>query len=211
MGAYGGEENCGWLPPATLANFAANPTSGKRPLTVDFTDLSSGSNTYWSWIFGDGDSSSVQNPTHTYNDTGLFTVSLTVAGPYGSDDTTMVDLIHVTEPPAMYLTVIPDTTAFPRGGELGFHVTATNNTQGTLSVEAWSDVTLPWGRLISPFGGPLPVNFGPGYTLEMHVSQGIPPIAPLGGPYLYCVSFGSFPDSILVQDCFEFDVVLGAD
>ncbi|NIQ09984.1 MAG: PKD domain-containing protein, partial [Gammaproteobacteria bacterium] len=39
------------------ADFAASPTSGTAPLTVNFTDLSSGSPTSWSWDFGDGGTS----------------------------------------------------------------------------------------------------------------------------------------------------------
>ncbi len=211
MGAYGGEENCGWLPPVSVANFDASPTSGERPLTVYFTDLSTGSNTSWLWVFGDGDSSSVQHPVHTYNESGTFSVSLTVSGPYGSDDTTMIDLIHVSEPPMVRLTVVPDTTSFPRGGRLGFSVSATNNTSETLCVDGWTDVTLPNGRLISPEVGPIPFMLGPGYTLNQHISRPIPTRAPLGGPYTYCVYVGVFPDSIMDMGCFEFDIVVGED
>ena len=47
--------------------------------TVDFTDLSIGA-TAWSWDFGDGNTSTVQNPSHTYSQTGTYTVTLTVNG-----------------------------------------------------------------------------------------------------------------------------------
>jgi parallel beta-helix repeat protein/predicted outer membrane repeat protein len=211
MGAYGGEENCGWLPPVAIANFDAEPTSGERPLTVEFTDLSTGSITSWSWDFGDGETSFLQHPVHTYDDSGTFSVSLTVSGPYGSDDTTMIDLIHVVEPPIMRLMVVPDSTAFPRGGELGFYVTATNNTSETICVDGWTDVTLPSGRLISPEAGPIPFTIGPDYTLEQHITRPIPPTAPLGGPYTYCVDVGVYPDSIIDMGCFDFDVVVGEE
>jgi PKD repeat protein len=61
--------------------FIATPQSGQPPLVVQFTDQSQaieGSIVSWAWNFGDGNISTVQNPTHTYTTQGLFTVSLTV-------------------------------------------------------------------------------------------------------------------------------------
>lgn len=78
-----------------LANFSASPVSGQAPLTVSFTDLSTNEPTSWNWDFGDGNSSSDNNPNHTYNTDGSYTVSLTVANNLGSDTKTMNDLIYV--------------------------------------------------------------------------------------------------------------------
>ena len=81
------------------ANFEANPTSGIAPLTVQFTDLSSGENIEtWEWDFNnDGVIDSYQqNPEYTYQDTGLYTVKLTIHyGPI-EDTATREDYIHVT-------------------------------------------------------------------------------------------------------------------
>ena len=74
-----------------------DPTSGKAPLTVKFTDKSQGDVTSWTWIFGDGGSSIQQNPTHTYLQAGSYTVSLTVDGPNGPDTATATDYISVSE------------------------------------------------------------------------------------------------------------------
>jgi len=52
------------LPPAP--DFSANVTNGLAPLSVRFTDKSTGSPTSWDWQFGDGNSSAVQNPVYTY-------------------------------------------------------------------------------------------------------------------------------------------------
>src|SRR5208283_5071609 len=41
------------VPPAPVASFTAVPTSGNAPLTVLFSDTSTGSPTSWSWTFGD--------------------------------------------------------------------------------------------------------------------------------------------------------------
>lgn len=67
------------------ASFSASPTSGEAPLTVSFSDTSTGDITSWSWDFGDGGSSTLQNPTHIYDSAGTYTAELTVTGPGGSD------------------------------------------------------------------------------------------------------------------------------
>jgi hypothetical protein len=84
--------------PTTSANFSADPTSGVAPLSVSFTDESTGNITSWHWSFGDGASSSSQNPSHTYTDPGTYTVSLTVSGPGGSDTETKADYIFADMP-----------------------------------------------------------------------------------------------------------------
>ncbi|HRS01153.1 MAG TPA: PKD domain-containing protein, partial [Bacteroidota bacterium] len=61
-----------------VVDFEANNTRGKVPFTVKFTDKTTGYRTYWNWDFGDGKSSPVQNPDHTYNVPGIYTVKLTV-------------------------------------------------------------------------------------------------------------------------------------
>jgi PKD repeat protein len=78
---------------AAQAAFTASPTSGRVPLAVTFTDQSSGDINAWAWDFGDGATSTEQNPTHTYRRPGTYTVSLTVSGPGGSDTETKPDLI----------------------------------------------------------------------------------------------------------------------
>ncbi len=85
--------------PAPVADFVGSPTSGSASLTVDFTDLSSGSPTSWAWDFGDGlGTSSVQNPTYTYDTPGKYTVELTVTALCGTDVESKFEYITVTEP-----------------------------------------------------------------------------------------------------------------
>ncbi|MCB5253413.1 MAG: SBBP repeat-containing protein [Candidatus Cloacimonadaceae bacterium] len=77
-------------PLAPLAEFSANLISGLEPLAVQFTDLSTpgtGGITAWQWDFGDGGTSSEQNPLHTYNQPGVYSVSLTVEGLFDLEDT----------------------------------------------------------------------------------------------------------------------------
>jgi PKD repeat protein len=82
--------------PAPVASFGANPTSGDKPLEVDFTDQSTGEVTSYAWDFGDGNTGIPQTPSHTYQTPGKYTVSLVVTGPSGSDAETKVDYITVT-------------------------------------------------------------------------------------------------------------------
>ena len=83
----------GGSPP--VADFAGTPTSGTAPLAVSFTDASTGA-TSWSWTFGDGATSTAQNPSHTYSAAGTYTVSLTVTNAFGSDTMTKNGYINVT-------------------------------------------------------------------------------------------------------------------
>ena len=80
------------------ADFTGSPTSGDYPLTVDFSDQSTGGPTSWDWTFGDGGTSTAQNPSHTYSAAGTYTVSLTVANADGSDMLERSNYINVTEP-----------------------------------------------------------------------------------------------------------------
>jgi PKD repeat protein len=79
-----------------VAGFTVEPMSGEAPLTVQFTDTSTGSITLWEWDFdNDGTvDSTEQNPSHIYNNLGTYSVCLAVTYPGGSDTETKID--HVT-------------------------------------------------------------------------------------------------------------------
>jgi PKD repeat protein len=77
------------------ADFSASPTTGPAPLSVNFTDQSTGDIISWLWDFGDGSSSNEQNPSHIYTDPGTYTVSLAVTDPEGSDTEVKNDYISV--------------------------------------------------------------------------------------------------------------------
>ncbi len=83
------------VPPRPVADFTGVPLSGTAPLTVDFTDQSTGTIDAWSWSFGDSGTSAAPNPQHEYLNPGNFTVSLTVTGPGGSDTEAEPDYITV--------------------------------------------------------------------------------------------------------------------
>jgi PKD repeat protein len=70
------------------AAFTLSPSSPMANQSVQFTDGSTGGPTSWFWAFGDGATSSLQHPSHTYAAAGTFTVSLTAANTFGSGTAT---------------------------------------------------------------------------------------------------------------------------
>jgi PKD repeat protein len=88
-------------PSAPVADFSAKPRSGNGPLVVQFSDMSTGHISSRLWDFGDGTTSTEQDPIHTYTyrDTPDYTVSLTVTGLGGADTETKTKYIHLNTPP----------------------------------------------------------------------------------------------------------------
>jgi PKD repeat protein len=98
-------------PLSPTADFSVNTTSGEAPLTVQFTDTSSGSVTSWSWDFDDDGNvdSAARHPEHTYGSAGTYSVSLTVSGPAGSDTEIKTGLITVSD---STVPGVPNSTGF---------------------------------------------------------------------------------------------------
>jgi beta propeller repeat protein len=67
-----------------VPDFTASPTADIVPARITFTDLSSGAPTSWLWDFGDGTTSTLQSPSHTYAAIGTYTVNLTAMNAFGS-------------------------------------------------------------------------------------------------------------------------------
>ena len=117
---------------APTALFSASPVSGTAPLQVTFTDQSSGSITGRLWDFGDGITSTLPSPTHTYTIAGVYTVTLTVSGPGGTNSLQRANLIVV------YLAPQADFTAWPRSGVVPLTVSFTNSSTGAYTGNLWS-------------------------------------------------------------------------
>lgn len=100
-----------------LADFSYDPISGIVPLTVVFTNLSTGEIDSWLWNFGDGQTSAELNPTHIYTVPGDYVVTLRVSGPSGSD--TKEALVSVFSTPfILTIEAAPGGTTDPAPGQL---------------------------------------------------------------------------------------------
>ena len=81
--------------PAPLrAQFTALNRIGSDRVVARFMDQSSGNITSRHWDFGDGTTSNEQNPVHLYDQRGVYTVTLTVSGPDGSDAKTKTGYVY---------------------------------------------------------------------------------------------------------------------
>lgn len=84
--------------PAISANFNLSSHEGVAPLTIVFSDLSSGGPTEWNWSYGDGFFSGDQNPVHTFINPGNYSIVLSVRNGSASDEIEISDCISVTMP-----------------------------------------------------------------------------------------------------------------
>jgi len=127
----------GALPPNAI--FSGTPTAGHAPLTVTFTDASTPGSapiTSWAWTFGDGGTSTLQNPSHTYTSNGSYTVSLAVTTSVGTDTETKPGYIDVTS------VAVPPTAQFsgtPREGVMPLTVQFTDTSApGSAPITSWA-------------------------------------------------------------------------
>ena len=131
-------------PPAPVAAFSADVTTGQAPLAVHFTDQSTNSPTSWAWTFGDGTTATTQSPSHTYAAAGTYDVTLTAtnAGGPGSLTRTGYIVVSAAPPPSGYsATVLADgPTSYWRLGETSG--TAMADSAGTNPGTAKGGVTL---------------------------------------------------------------------
>lgn len=103
--------------PTPDATFIANPwEAGIDNPEIHFTDLSTGNIESWSWTFGDSDGSSLQNPIHTYSDTGTYAVRLFIENEFGCRDSLIQNVVIY----PVYDIVIPNAFT-PTSNSNGFY------------------------------------------------------------------------------------------
>jgi M6 family metalloprotease-like protein len=68
-----------------VANFETSATNIFQGENISFNDFSSGTPTYWHWDFGDGNFSTEQNPVHSYNEPGNFSIELIITNNFFAD------------------------------------------------------------------------------------------------------------------------------
>ncbi len=118
-----------------VAEFSANTTSGVAPLSVVFTDESTNTPTSWSWTFGDGGTSTDEDPTHNYTTPGTYTVVLTATNSAGSDDETKTDYITVT---TAVVTPVAEFSANTTSGVAPLSVVFTDESTNTPTSWSWT-------------------------------------------------------------------------
>ena len=125
-----------------VAEFGANNTSACyspfRQFIVQFTDLTSGPASSWSWDFGDGTTDTVQHPVHAFIDTGYYSITLAVENPCGVDTITKSDFILVSDLLLNENTFIQvDTLSGPGDFTSEFQFTDVS-TAGIITSRSWS-------------------------------------------------------------------------
>jgi PKD repeat protein len=172
------ETKSNYISPIQLnADFAANPTTGSSPLAVQFTDNSVASNTVitsWSWDFdNDGTvDATTQNPSHTYQNDGNYTVSLKVNDGTYSDSETKTNYISVGQ------VATPLTAGFlatPTSGYAPLSVQFTDNsTASNLTITSWTWDFDNDGNIDAATQNPNYTYQMPGnYTVSLTVDDGV--------------------------------------
>ena len=152
-------------PPPPLASYTATPSSGVRPLTVTFTNTSTGSFATSVWTFGDGSNATNNNNsfTHTYTNAGNFTVTLVVSGVGGSGtNNSQTIAVSVPNPPKITSATVSGGnlnlagTGGPTGGGYSYQVFSTLNVNSPLS--SWTLVATPAFNNDGTFSTSIPIN-----------------------------------------------------
>jgi len=132
--------NSASLPP--IAKSSANQTSGTVPFTVNFSsngssDPNNNPLTY-AWNFGDGITSSLANPSHTYTTAGVYSVTLSVSNGTSSTAASPLQIAAGFSYPAASITTPTDGTTYNDGQQISYSGSATDSLDGTLPASAYS-------------------------------------------------------------------------
>ncbi len=102
---------CQELNDPPMANFTYSPSDPSTQDEIQFTDTSidpDGTIISWSWDFGDGNTSTIQHPTHQYADNGTYTVTLNVTDDDGTTNETYLGITVANVPPVVNFTYAPE-------------------------------------------------------------------------------------------------------
>jgi PKD repeat protein len=134
-----------------VAAFSASPLSGTSPLSVAFTDASSGAITGWRWDFGDSVTSTERNPVHVYTAAGSYAVRLTVTGSEGVQGSTRSGYVVVT-PPSVDITEPANGALYAAPASITFTATPIAGTGVAVSrVEFYAGSMLVGSDTSSPY------------------------------------------------------------
>ena len=130
------------------AFFSSNPSppEGYVPFVISFNSTGTISATTYLWDFGDGNTSTAVNPTHTYAEMGIYTVTLTVnSGPPNNCSDTYQMVVHAIQPSSMH---IPN--VFTPNGD-GKNDWFSIESEGIVTINI--DVYNRWGKKVYNYNG----------------------------------------------------------
>jgi PKD repeat protein len=161
------------------ANASASPTSGNAPLLVTFTGSGAdpdGTIASYTWTFGDGGTSSLQNPTHSYVSGGSFTATVTVTDNNGATGSSSVGITVVAPTnQSPIANAGPDQVNLDPGVTVLLNGTASSDPDGTITSYQWTQtagpaITLSGASTATPsFAAPL--NTTAAYTFMLTVTD----------------------------------------
>jgi PKD repeat protein len=141
--------------------FEFSPTSPEVGMTVQFTDHTTGNPTSWQWDFGDGGTSTQQNPQHQYQSAGTFNVTLTVSNGTSSKSLTKsISVLPVLNPGFNYTPSVP---------EAGESIQFTDTSAGNPTSWSWN---FGDGATSSAQNPSHAYSSGGTYTVTLQVSNG---------------------------------------
>jgi len=132
--------NGGILPVYLTADFSIQVNSNQFPAKTLFSDLSNGNPTSWHWNFGDGDTSTVQNPQHIYQQAGTYTVSLTVCKNSVCDSVSSTLSIQATSMAGYDNQKNIDVIVYPNPSQGQFTLDLSNLNEDNVLVEVYNNV-----------------------------------------------------------------------
>lgn len=135
-------------------NFTVNRTTGCAPLLIEFTDLTTGPIVSWFWDFGDGNTSSLQNPTHIYQRDSLFTVRLVVVDIHGCEgEIVKNNYLNLIQQPTPIVDAGPPTMEICEGDSITL-LGSTQNTGANLVLEWTPAIGLNNHNILRPKASP---------------------------------------------------------
>jgi hypothetical protein len=135
-----------------IADFTQSVNYGAAPLTVNFTDLSANTPTAWWWNFDDGTTSAQQNPTHTFQTSGRYLISLMVSNSAGTDTRVNPYALSVFRGAVSNFAPVLDLEFNEGTGATAFDAT-TNQNHGTIWGATWSSISNNQFALLFHGGG----------------------------------------------------------
>ncbi|MBI1881844.1 MAG: PKD domain-containing protein, partial [Chloroflexi bacterium] len=147
---------------APIANFLATPLTGLTPLIVTLANYSLNANSY-GWNFGDGSTSTIISPTHTYTQAGVYTVTLTASNGTITDTLTRTNYITISNP-----SPLANFAGTPLSGSVPLTVTFSNSSTNASSY-LWKFGDNTTSTVISPTHPYTQVGV---YTVTLSASNG---------------------------------------